>query len=106
MNSKAFKQVNLSVFPTALVLVMSGISMAHAQSQTEHPQEQRGSVQSEHLEPKMRAVDREWDYFKQVHCDDIGRVVFHSRSEEILLAKRKSQCMSKYKAFLPNPVDR
>lgn len=55
---------------------------------------------------KMRPVDRDWLYFKSVSCDDINRVVFHSRSEEILLAKRKSQCINKYKAFLPEPVKR
>ncbi|MEE8059937.1 MAG: hypothetical protein V3T17_19220 [Pseudomonadales bacterium] len=54
--------------------------------------------------PTMRAVDRDWAYFKSVSCDDIGQVVFHSRSEEILLAKRKSQCLNQYKAFLPVPI--
>lgn len=61
---------------------------------------------TERLSPKMLAVDRDWKYFKSVHCDDIAKVVFHSRSEEILLAKRKSQCLNKYNAFFPNPVDR
>jgi hypothetical protein len=54
--------------------------------------------------PKMRPVDRDWDYFKAIACDDLAKVVFHSRSEEILLAKRKAQCVDKYKAFLPKPV--
>ena len=62
--------------------------------------------QSQSLKPTMRAVDRDWDYFKAVNCEDIAHIVFHSRSEELLLAKRKAQCLDKYKAFLPVPVDR
>ena len=64
---------------------------------------------SEHdgaVTPKMRPVDRDWDYFKAVPCSELEKIVFHSRSEEMLLAKRKSQCVNKYKAFLPVPVKR
>lgn len=63
-------------------------------------------AQSGHVDPKMRAVDRDWDYFKSIPCDRLAKITFHSRSEEILLAKRKSQCIDKYKAFLPKPLDR
>ena len=55
--------------------------------------------------PKMRAVDRDWEYFKAVPCKRIKSEVFHSRSEEILIAKRKSQCKNQYNAFFTKPVD-
>lgn len=54
--------------------------------------------------PKMRAVDRDWEYFKSVPCERISSEVYHSQPEEILLAKRKSQCMNKYDAFFAKPV--
>ena len=69
-------------------------------------QQPSSSEALEPLEPKMRAVDRDWNYFKQIRCEDIERIVFHSRSEELLLAKRKALCLKKYEAFLPVPVDR
>ena len=62
--------------------------------------------QRQALEPTMRPVDRDWSYFKSVSCEDIEKLVSHSRSEQILLAKRKKQCLDKYRAFLPAPVDR
>ncbi len=62
--------------------------------------------QEDEPKPSMRAVDRDWSYFKSVPCDQINEIVFHSRSEEILLAKRKQQCVDQYKAFLPVPIDR
>lgn len=55
---------------------------------------------------KMRPVDRDWEYFKAIDCADIDKVVFHSRSEEFLLAKRKKQCLERYRAFMPVPVSR
>lgn len=58
------------------------------------------------LKPKMRTVDRKWDYFKSVSCNDINQIVFHSNEEKRLLKKRKNQCLEKYRAFLPSPVDR
>lgn len=58
----------------------------------------------EQPQPKMRAIDRDWEYFKAVPCERINKEVFHSRSEELLLAKRKSQCVNRYKAFLPKPL--
>jgi hypothetical protein len=60
----------------------------------------------EKLEPSMRAVDREWDYFKAIPCEKVNEIVFHSRTEEKLLARRKQQCVDKYKAFLPTPINR
>tara|TARA_B110000014_G_scaffold69475_1_gene47428 strand:+ start:260 stop:520 length:261 start_codon:yes stop_codon:yes gene_type:complete len=56
--------------------------------------------------PSMRPVDRDWSYFKSVPCERINDIVFHSRSEEMLLAKRKSQCVNQYKAFLPTHIER
>ena len=56
--------------------------------------------------PKMRPIDRDWEYFKQVACERINDEVFHSRSEEMLLAKRKAQCSDKYKAFFNQPLER
>ncbi|ARN75866.1 hypothetical protein [Oceanicoccus sagamiensis] len=56
--------------------------------------------------PSMRVVDRDWSYFKSIPCEQVNKLVFHSRSEEILLAKRKRQCVEQYKAFLPVPIDR
>lgn len=55
---------------------------------------------------KMRPVDRDWEYFKTVDCADIDKIVFHSRSEEFLVAKRKKQCLERYRAFMPVPVNR
>ena len=69
-------------------------------------QQPSSSEALEPLAPKMRAVDRDWNYFKQIRCEDVERIVFHSRAEELLLAKRKAQCLEKYEAFLPVPVDR
>ena len=57
-------------------------------------------------QPKMRPVDRSWEYFKKVPCEEVKHLVFHSRSEEILVAKRKSQCTNKYDAFFSKPVER
>lgn len=62
-------------------------------------------VQPEGLQPKMRPIDRDWSYFKTIPCERIKKEVFHSRSEELLLAQRKSQCINKYKAFLSQPVN-
>lgn len=56
------------------------------------------------FKPQMRAIDRNWSYFKSVPCDRVDKEVFHSRSEEILLAQRKSQCIDAYKAFLSKPL--
>jgi hypothetical protein len=55
-------------------------------------------------QPTMRVVDRDWSYFKTVPCDRLSELTAHSRSEEILIAKRKNQCLNKYKAFLPQPI--
>lgn len=66
-------------------------------------QEHRWQQQSA---PKMRTVDRDWEYFKAVPCEQVSQLVFHSDSEEILIAKRKSQCLNQYKAFFPNPIDK
>ncbi len=64
------------------------------------------SDQQQDIKPTMRAVDRDWEYFKSVPCEKLTEIVFHSRSEEKLLAKRKQQCVDQYKAFLPVPIDR
>ncbi len=59
---------------------------------------------SSKLQPSMRAVDRDWDYFESIPCGQLAKQVFHSASEEKLLAKRKSQCLQRYKAFMPDTV--
>ncbi|WP_339668053.1 hypothetical protein [Dasania marina] len=56
------------------------------------------------FQPKMRVIDRDWQYFKSVPCERIDKEIFHSRSEELLLVQRKSQCINRYKAFLPKPL--
>jgi hypothetical protein len=56
--------------------------------------------------PTMRVVERDWQYFKTVPCSQVNSLVAHSRSEELLLARRKQQCVDRYKAFMPNPVIR
>ena len=61
--------------------------------------------EEEQPQPKMRVVDRDWSYFQSFPCEKVHTLVHHSRSEEILIAKRKSQCMNRYKAFLPKPVE-
>ena len=60
---------------------------------------------TQQVKPKMHVVDRDWEYFKAISCSLINDVKFHSRSEEILVAKRKSQCVNKYEAFLPRPIE-
>lgn len=64
------------------------------------------SKETQYEQPKMRVVDRDWQYFKTISCNLINDVKFNSRSEEILIAKRKSQCVNKYEAFLPKPIER
>ncbi len=58
------------------------------------------------LRPSMKVVDRDWSYFKSIPCKDIDKVVFHSIEEEALLAKKKNQCMDRYKAFYSKPKAR
>ena len=58
------------------------------------------------LHPSMKTVDRDWGYFESIPCKDIDKVVYHSPSEERLLAKRKDQCMERYKAFYTRPTTR
>ena len=57
-------------------------------------------------EPKMRPMDRDWDFFKNIPCDSLSNMVSYSQAEDILLAKRKSQCTDKYKAFFNRPLER
>jgi hypothetical protein len=59
---------------------------------------------TEVLQPRMKTVDRDWTYFESIPCKDIDKVVYHSPSEETLLAKRKDQCMERYKAFYSRPT--
>lgn len=88
------------IVATAMSIGLSMISAAPVLADQQRPSiEQSGG-------PKMRKVDRDWEYFKSVHCDNLDKIVFHSRSEEILLAKRKAQCVDKYKAFLSKPIKR
>jgi hypothetical protein len=64
-----------------------------------------GSVANdEQPQPKMREMDRDWDYFKTVPCAEIDTLKFHSRSEEMMIAKRKGQCLDRYKAFFSKPI--
>ncbi len=94
--------------PLLLVISFSVVGQESSQStaQSTVQSSAQQSAETELRQPKMRPVDRDWAYFKSISCNDISRVVFHSRSEEMLLAKRKSQCLNKYKAFLPVPVER
>lgn len=54
---------------------------------------------------KMRPVDRDWQYFKTIPCKDVPELKFHSRSEEMLIAKRKSQCLKQFDAFFSKPIE-
>ena len=54
---------------------------------------------------KMRVVDRDWQYFKTIPCKDVPKLKFHSRSEEMLIAKRKSQCLKQFDAFFSKPIE-
>ena len=56
------------------------------------------------LHPTMKTVDRDWEYFESIPCKDIDKAVYHSPSEERLLAKRKGQCMDQHKAFYTRPT--
>ena len=58
------------------------------------------------LKPSMKTLDRDWEYFESIPCKDIDKAVYHSPSEERLLAKRKGQCMDQYKAFYTRPTAR
>ena len=82
-----------------LILIFTCLFLASAGAGAE-PQK------TEHEGPKMRPVDRDWEYFKKVPCERVDKEVFHSRSEEMLLAKRKSQCLKRYDAFFNKPIDR
>lgn len=57
------------------------------------------AVETQVLQPRMKTVDRDWTYFESIPCKEIDKVVYHSPSEEKLLAKRKAQCLGLYKAF-------
>ena len=65
---------------------------------------EKGLSESTVASPKMRVVDRDGSYFKKVPCESIHKIKFCSRSEEVWLAKRKSQCKNKYNAFMSKPV--
>jgi hypothetical protein len=56
------------------------------------------------LQPTMKTIDRDWAYFESIPCKDIEKVAYHSPFEEKLLAKRKEQCMERYKAFYSRPT--
>ena len=58
------------------------------------------------LSPAMRAIDRDWQTFSQLSCQQLDEIVAHSAAEQALLAKRKRQCVKQYEAFLPQPVGR
>ncbi|MBL4827512.1 MAG: hypothetical protein JKY66_07340 [Spongiibacteraceae bacterium] len=97
---KLGKRVCLSFF---FSILLSGSGGALHAQETVVPSEDR-TTDSAVVKPRMRPVDRDWSYFKAIPCDELHQIVFHSRTEEILLAKRKSQCVSQYKAFLPTPI--
>jgi hypothetical protein len=61
---------------------------------------------AEVIKPAMRPMDRDWQYFSEQSCDEINKFVGHSTKEKKLIIKRKKQCMDKYKAFLPQPINR
>jgi len=54
---------------------------------------------------KMRSMDRDWHYFQSIPCKDVAKLKFHSRSEEMLIAKRKSQCLKQFDAFFSKPIE-
>ena len=53
------------------------------------------------LSPRMKVVDRDWQYFKDIPCEDIDKIKPYSDRERTLLEKRKSECLNQYKAFFP-----
>jgi len=50
---------------------------------------------------KLKAVDRDWEYFRAVPCQDLDKIVVYSDGEKKLLDKRKNECVQQYKAFIP-----
>ena len=53
------------------------------------------------LKPAVRTVDRDWRFFQSVPCENLSRFAYHSEAEKKLLARRKAQCVERYKAFIP-----
>lgn len=56
--------------------------------------------------PKMRAVDRDREYFNSIPCDAIVHIKGHSDSEQALINQRKNACAKKYDAFFSKPLER
>lgn len=56
--------------------------------------------------PELRAVDRDWDYFKTIACNGLDQLIAHSQVEKNLINKRKSQCTNQYDAFFTKPLER
>lgn len=92
--------VTLMVSSTVAAQSQQPPHTATRQSTTEQPS------QKLKVSPSMRVVDRDWQYFSQLSCQQLGRIVAHSDVEQLLLAKRQRECVKRYKAFLPQPVDR
>ncbi len=82
----------------ALLLIMTLPALAG-------PAKQGAEIAAEPV-PRMRVLARDWQYFKAVPCSQVKQLVFHSRTEEILIARRKRQCLEAYKAFFPKPIER
>lgn len=83
-----------------ILLLLSGAVVA----QPAQPPEQPNRLQK--LSPAVREIDRDWQTFSQLSCQQLGEIVAHSATEQALLVKRKRQCVKRYEAFLPQPVDR
>ena len=96
MNSTNFYGAMLPIATIVLSLVAVP---AAAEQRGEQP-----ALIEKKLEPKMRVVDRNWDYFKTIPCEEVSNVALQSRSEQKFLTRRKNECLNKYRAFFAKPV--
>ncbi|MGK0442997.1 MAG: hypothetical protein ACJA0N_002817 [Pseudohongiellaceae bacterium] len=89
-----------------LMFFYAGLTISQVQSDSDNKPVIRLSPKTPlSSELKMRPVDRDWSYFKAVSCERIQKHKFHSSTEEMLLAKRKSQCINKYQKFFSQPIE-
>ena len=50
---------------------------------------------------RLKVVDRDWEYFKTIPCQDLDKIVVYSDAENKLLDRKKNECIQQYKAFIP-----
>jgi hypothetical protein len=98
-----------------ILLLLSGAVVAQPAQPPEQSAAQQSTTQQasaeqpnrlQKLSPAVREIDRDWQTFSQLSCQQLGEIVAHSATEQALLVKRKRQCVKRYEAFLPQPVDR